>query len=131
MINIKIPGKYKNEPPIVTDIITTIVNTEEPKTSNMSLSIRDEAIRRDTIVKKLFAACPYKAGDTVIPKTAEGIMEYGDKIFVRGVASSYTQMSKEEKWPASDNPLIVLAYSHKKDEAFFCTVNFLAKKVIE
>lgn len=127
MINIKIPGKYKYQsPPVVTDIVSTAVETDKP--SNITLSIRDEAVRRDNVVKRLFHECPYKAGDTVIPKTAEGIMEYGDKIFVRGIASSYTQMGKEEKWPANDMPLIVLAYSHKLDSVFLCTTNFLIKR---
>jgi len=82
--------------------------------------------RRDDIVRKLHLECAVKVGDTVFPEDKKDYEEYGPMI-VTNIASSYRDM--EDKWPVSNNPLIVvLRQLDKEKKVMFATINWFVKK---
>jgi hypothetical protein len=84
-----------------------------------------EALRRDKIIKEEVEKLTYKVGDIVGISSEKGIKEYGEKVEVKNIMSSYHQFGRNEKWPEDDLPLIVTGYSLDKKLTFFCTVNYL------
>jgi uncharacterized protein YfaT (DUF1175 family) len=91
------------------------------------MGMMQEAKRRDARVKELYAKCPYRPGDTCIPVDAEEAELYGE-VRVVAIADSYSKFGKHEKWPESDNPMLVSFASAKTHETMWCTTNFLRKK---
>jgi hypothetical protein len=86
----------------------------------------DEWKRREDIVTEAYKQCVFNVGDTFYPYSYSEFEEYG-ACMVRGKCYTYTQMEKDE-WPATDSPLIILAYSRKKNDTFLCNVEFMIKK---
>jgi len=111
-----IPTFNKPEPPETKDNVVKMLPT-----------MMNEAIRRESIVRKLHAECPYKEGDVVTLADDKDIAAYGKDILVEKICKSYTEIGLSEKWPASDNPLIVMAWSQEKNIRFFCSTNYLKK----
>ena len=87
--------------------------------------IFDEALRRDKIIKNLVAAMPYCLGEWVVPANDEDIARYGNELLVEKVCDTYGKYGLKEKWPESDNPMLITAYSKRDNIRFFCTTNFL------
>lgn len=125
MIDIKIEGTKKKTwlPISVGSPVKTASND-----SGVVGSMMTESARREAIVRKLAAACPYKAGDTVVPTSEDGVKYAGKRVLVLSVLDSYTKIARNEPWPTSDVPLIVHAKSYDKDTEFFCTTTYLKKK---
>lgn len=88
----------------------------------------EEAKRRDQIVRNLAAKLNYGPGDTVTPSTKEAAEQYGEDIRVVKICDTYGKFGKDERWPDSDNPMIVHAWSDKLNQSLVCTVGFLVKK---
>ena len=119
MIKIVLPGLKK--PPL------PYTPPSNARVTNVVTSIMQEAKDRDEIVRKLFRECPYTKGDVCVTQNEQARETYGDCTII-GVLSTYGDM-KKEKWPESNNPLIVTAQSSVDDTIFHCTTNFLRKKV--
>jgi hypothetical protein len=82
--------------------------------------------RRDAIVRSLYRACRYRAGDRVVltDKTIP-YTETGD-VTVRHIVETYSGMGHEEPWPPSDNPfLVTIAYSANPTSVIRCTTNYV------
>jgi hypothetical protein len=120
MINITLSSKRK--PNLVSQITSSVSTVLEPVKT-----LFKEAQRRDSIIKKLAAECPYKRGDVVKPSISENEKEYGINIQVVNIIDSYGKFGKNEIWPESDKPMIVYAFSEKGNCHFFCTTNYLKK----
>lgn len=97
-----------------------------PKTTTLF----NDAIRKDSIIKKLVASISYKAGDICCPVETSDVEEWGHKIEVVHITQSYSLMGRDENWPENDNPLIVYCFSEKANKHFFCTTNFLKLSVM-
>lgn len=95
--------------------------------NNACKPIFDEAIRRDKVIKDIVNKLVYKVGDTTKPVNKKDVEEYGDVIVVEKICDTYGKYGRDEKWPEHDNPMIVHAYSKKKDIRFTCTTNYLQK----
>lgn len=122
MIDIQIEGKkVKNWTPV---IVGSQVKTIDPIVGD----IMAESARREAIVRRLYSECPYRPGDTVVPRTVANRKEYGERIMVMSMVDTYAHFGKDEVWPSSDNPMIVCAKSYDKDTIFFCSTDFLMKK---
>jgi hypothetical protein len=88
-----------------------------------------EYVRREQIVKDLFAGCTYQAGDTLYPTRTSDFKKYG-ACRVLGICTSYMYMDKDEAWPKNDNPLIVTFQPLTDPKTtMFCTVNYLTDKM--
>jgi hypothetical protein len=88
-----------------------------------------EFIRREQIVKDLFAGCPYASGDVLYPVKPQDFKKYG-ACRVLGICSSYMYMDKDEPWPKTDNPMIVTFQPlTNPNNTMFCTVNYLTDKI--
>lgn len=134
MINIELEGTKKKTwyPTTVGSPVKLSEEYKGPALLEPLGSIKHEALRREAIVKKLYRDCPYRIGDEVeYTKENEKKKNPNDRLIVLNIVSSYAQMGKEEKWPSSDNPLLVHAKLFKEDgsiDEFFCTTNYLKKK---
>lgn len=127
MISITLPGKKKQH---------TYSSYTTPNTSlsiipkpNTILGIKLQ--ERDDIIKKLYKECKYYVGDTtyVDSTDAQLVEDYGD-VEVLHICKNIFDFGKKTAWPEEGhNPLIVTAYSKKADRRFFCTTNYLKKKV--
>ena len=81
---------------------------------------------RQNIIDTLLKECKYSVGDIVQPVNDVGKKKYTGKIVVTNILTKYSQFGKDEKWPDSNNPMIVEAKC--EDGTFFwCTVNYLEK----
>lgn len=125
MIEYNLPSRRK--PPAKWSY-TPQVHVPPKRESTGNLTIIDEVKRRDAIVQELFRTCPYNVGDIVKPHSKEEEAKYGSNILVEFICNSYTQLGKNEKWPKSDSPMIVTAFSQDKGERFYCTTGYLVKK---
>lgn len=99
-----------------------------PPTTPAIKTIMDEAMRRDQIIQKLVAACPYGQGEIVQPVSPEKQAEHGNNIVVKTIYTSYTAYGRTQPWPANDNPCIVACFSELTKQHFDCTTNFLEVK---
>jgi hypothetical protein len=123
MINIVLPSLRPPKPP------TQI--THHPHTAHSTepvATLFKEAQRRDSIIKRLAAECPYKVGDIVMPSIPENEAEYGTEIIIIRIIDTYGKYGRNEPWPSSDKPMIVYARAIKPDCYFFCTTNYLKVK---
>lgn len=122
MIDIQIEGTKKKtwEPVVVGSQVKTL--------ENVVGDIMAESVRRENLVRKLYSECPYRPGDTVVPSNSDLVKQYGEKIMVLSIVDTYAKFGKNEKWPQSDNPLLVTAKSYDKDMTFICSTDFLMKK---
>lgn len=121
MISITLEGKKK------THVQPSYSHLPAPKpTSTLGIRLQE----RDDLIKKLYKECPYNIGDfTVVDSTDQNVVdEYGD-VEVLHICKSIFDFGKRSEWPAEGNPLIVTAYSKKANRHFFCTTNYLKKKV--
>lgn len=119
MIDIQIEGKkFKEWTPVVVSSPVKVVDS-------VVGDIMAESARREELVKKLYRECPYRPGDTVIPKYISDRKKYGEKIIVMSIVDSYAKFGKDETWPSNDTPYLVTAKSYDKDTIFLCTTDFL------
>lgn len=126
MISIKIPGHAKKEsttywPPVLKSDVTEPVN-------NVVQNMLDEAKRRDTIVRRLYASFPLNPGDTATASNATIAATIGEKLIVVAVAKSYSELGKDSSWPEGDNPLMVHVKSYDKKGDFFVSTNAVKKR---
>lgn len=85
-----------------------------------------EFVRRDNIVRDLYAKTKLEAGDTAYPIHAKAYEESGACIIV-GVCKSLHDFSADSKWPKNDNPMIVSFHSVGEPEKHFvCTYDYLS-----
>lgn len=122
MISITLPGKKKH----TYSSYTTPSLLPKP-TTNLGIRLQE----RDDIIKKLYKDCPYNVSDmtTVNSDDLQLVEDYGD-VEVLHICKNIFDFGKKTAWPEEgDNPLIVTAYSKKADRRFFCTTNYLKKKV--
>ncbi len=124
MIDIKIPGTKVKKPYYP---VTQGSSVKVAANNDILGALRKEARRRDNLVRDLWRACPYSTGDKVVPVDGAALRKYGDDITVLHISKSYAELGKNEEWPDDDCPLIVYAQSHKKNQYFFCTTNYLKK----
>jgi hypothetical protein len=131
MLRYKLPSLRDKKPYTIPTLVpkTPDVTPVEspPLKQGMMPTMMNEAIRREKIVEKLAKECPYKEHDIVTPVDDEEVAKYGKNILVEKICKSYTEIGLSEKWPASDLPLIVMAWSQEKQTRFFCTTNYLKK----
>jgi len=134
MIDIKLEGKRKTVwyPTNVGSPVKVSEEYKPPALLEPLGSIKHEALRRDELIKKLYRECSYRSGDEVeYVNDNDKKKNPEDRLVVMNIVDSYTKIGKDEKWPASDNPLIVHAKQFKQDGSvseFFCTTNYLKKK---
>lgn len=121
MIVIKFPNIVKPTP-----VVSYVAPTPSPMSYGISnQSIINEVQRRDKIIKELVKEFPYKVGDYIIPQKEEDQKKWG-KCTVLAICSEYIHLSKDDKWPKNDNPLIVTV-SAETGEIFFATTNYFKK----
>jgi len=109
--------------------VTPVVVGSQVKTVDAVVGdIMAESARREAIVRRLYANCPYKPGDTVVPKTKAARDEWGEKLIVTAMVDSYAKFGKDEIWPSNDDPMIVHVKSYDKDTHFICSTGYLMKK---
>lgn len=76
----------------------------------------------DTLIKDL----KYTKGDKVTPVTEEGKKKYGTACVVTNLLTKYSQFGKDEKWPDTNNPMIVECRT-EDGIIFWCTTNYMEK----
>ena len=93
-----------------------------------------EASRRNMIIQKAAATCPYKEGDICL--WAKGTQAQKDRygeVTVQKICRSYAHYGKDVPWPDHERPLIVTATFFDKEtktiKSLFCSVDMLVKKV--
>jgi hypothetical protein len=88
---------------------------------------------RNAIIKSLLKDLPYSVGDLVKPYSEAEQCTWGDDVVVETIASDTAQLGRDYEWPDNDSPMLIGAYSKKKDVRFFCTPSFLipVKEVCE
>lgn len=109
-----------HQPP-VNNVVELTANTEAVK----SQKLWDETIRRDKIIRELFAKCPYKVGDQVMFCHEKDEKKYGKTLTVTKIIATYAQWSRQEQWPDNDNPMIVHVLVKETAEILFCTTNMV------
>lgn len=70
----------------------------------------------------------YCEGEWVVPAREEDVGTYGTEILVEKICDTYGKFGKNEKWPESDCPMIITAYSKTKQSRFYCTPGYLKPK---
>lgn len=116
---------HKTYPPIKS--VQQQVLQQQPKPL-INANMLTESLRRDRLIKDLVSKCKVKIGDICKPYDESLIEEYGDNIRVTHICDSYFKFGIKEKWPEGDNPMIIHAWSDKKDATFICTTEWLVKK---
>lgn len=87
---------------------------------------KEEFLRRHNIICDLVDKFPLAVDDMAFPDTIKEWHDYG-AIKIKGIVKNYHEIPLEEEWPESDNPMIVLCHSAKKNLTFNCTTNWLRK----
>lgn len=104
--------------------------TEQEKRRATQFGITpDEFKRRDTIVRRLFAECPFRIGQTVKPVMEQSVAQYG-MVLIRGIFRSYHDFPTAEAkaWPKDDIPYIITVEPQMGDaELLLVTTKFLQK----
>ena len=85
-----------------------------------------EYLRRDGIIRKHAADCPWNVGDVVTPKSNEGFEKYGECV-ITAIVNSYLNYD-DDSWPKTDNPMI-LHFRTKDGKEAFATTNYFKDKV--
>lgn len=126
MLVIELAGKnYFNKPAFNSNTppwYPPSANAEIPRSTKVMF---EEAKRRNKIVKEAAAKCPFKVGDTCIPRNKKDYEEYGSLV-IEQICTSYAQYGKEVSW--NDDPLIITALSQKTGSRLFCNISYLLTK---
>jgi hypothetical protein len=86
----------------------------------------EEYVRRDKIVRQMWAECPFHTNEVVSPKSQEGRDKWGTRLVVKQVFKSYFDFDEKDKWPNDDRPLIITA-ELQNGNLVICTPDFLMK----
>lgn len=87
--------------------------------------LSNEAMRRDSLIRKMAGECKFKVGDRVTFVSDESKEKYGE-LTVEGICQNYAEYGRS-KWPDHDCPLIVTAFSEKLNSRLHCSHQTLKK----